>query len=1012
MKSKFKTLLVMAAVAVLAALDTAAQEQNGTAAGPNSDRAARLNAMRERMRARQNAMNVNRTATTSAPAAPVVSPSSATAAAPSTAPVSDSKKVEPGGRSIEFNQAPVEMVFKVYGELKGITVLKDPQTPSATITLQPLQGQELTDEDKIEAIETVLEMNGIHLEPYGEKFCRAIPRKDVRKDGIPLIMDPDAELRESTRVVSLVVPFHNISVEEAQKALEGFKSANGVLLVFERTNSIIITDTEANINRMREIARMIDITTPVTENVYVRQIHNAAAVDIKTALEAIVQKSKEELEKEGKQPKSTAQASTPPSPFASRLMNRNNPQPTAPVNQPSIVTSVSDADRGMIRGKVLILSDERSNKLIIVTSKANMDFFDKVIEQLDIETTPPTVVKVYRLKYAEAEDVSDMINDLIGNAPSGKSSTKSSQNAAAKTSTGGSANVTTGTAGRQSANKRTGEPQAGELSKENTTVLADKRINGLVVMTQKELVPVVESIIEAMDVKLSQVLIETVIIEVTLGDGLSTGIDWVQNGRFHEDGSWATQTRKGTHGLPMYAYTDGNGNYKTHEDAGSSFDEGDTKWTKIGDALTESVWKAGEITKNGFFSSNPGYAAALAGGGDGGKAAANIVQGITTNIFGSGINYIFKSDKLNLSAVIKATKTDSRSKYIASPVVMTVDNKEATIEATEARKFFNGYETSSSTYTYIRTPKYDSKDIGITIKVTPKINPNGTVMLSVEEEYSQLGGGQWILVDNGSQERIDTALTRKMSADVLLDNLQTVVLGGLTETYTSDKESGIPILKDIPWIGKWLFGSVETDEQRKELLVFMTPYVLNDGEEAQIEALRRKEALSDPRPWDDHGWSLSELADPVKQKEMLRRLKDEWAKQDEDRQTKIAIEKAKVERVKKLQEMSKEERDVWLEMHKDELEKEQQKELEEKMLDDKSQEELKKLAAEVRERKLKEAKEELGAADAAYKGENERAKKEREDAEKKAESEAEPKPEEKIEPKAEEPEAAVDDAAK
>ena len=407
MKSTFKKILVLAAMAALVAADAAAQG----ATTPNLLRSGGINAMRKN--AARNGAGAARPAANPAPAAK---------------PAGESKTVEPGGRSIEFNQAPVEMVFKVYGELKNVTVLKDPQTPSATITLQPLQGRELTDEDKIEAIETVLEMNGIHLEPYGEKFCRAIPRKDVRKDGIPLIMDPNAELRESTRVVSLVVPFHNISVEEAQKALEGFKSANGVLLVFERTNSIIITDTEANINRMREIARMIDVETPVTENVFVRQIHNAAAVDIKTALEAIVQKSKEELEKDGKQPKTAAQSASaaPTTPFGPRLLNRANPQPAAPVNQPSLVTSVSDADRGMIRGKVLILSDERSNKLIIVTSKANMDFFDKVIEQLDVETTPPTLVKVYRLKYADAEDVSDMINDLIGNAPSGKSNAKSS----------------------------------------------------------------------------------------------------------------------------------------------------------------------------------------------------------------------------------------------------------------------------------------------------------------------------------------------------------------------------------------------------------------------------------------------------------------------------------------------------------------------------------------------------------------------------------------------------------
>ena len=973
MKSKFKTLLMLAVVVILSAATAVAQEQ-----GSENSRLRRPGGM---LSPRRSLLRNNPSANT---------PSTTSLQTSSSPSGTADKKVEPGGRSIEFNQAPVEMVFKVYGELKGVTVLKDPQTPAATITLQPLQGQELTDEDKIEAIETVLEMNGIHLEPYGEKFCRAIPRKDVRKDGIPLIMDPDAELRESTRVVSLVVPFRNISVEEAQKALEGFKSANGVLLVFERTNSIIITDTEANINRMREIARMIDITTPVTENVYVRQIHNAAAADIKTALEAIVQKSKEELEKDGKQPKTAAQSSAPRPPFASRLMNRNNPQPTAPVNQPSIVTSVSDADRGMIRGKVLILSDERSNKLIIVTSKSNMDFFDKVIEQLDIETTPPTVVKVYRLKYADAEDVSDMINDLIGNAPSGKSNTKSSQNAAAKSSSGGNANVTTGTASRQSANKRTGEPQAGELSKENTTVLADKRINGLVVMTQKELVPTVEAIIEAMDIKLAQVLIETVIIEVSLDNGIESGIDWVQKGRRSENKIGEKLTDSLGRQL-FYPYAkDSEGAHTEYINyAGTPVLAGTE-----GASTVEALKNVSIVARDGLLNYVSGGAYGVGGGASGGSEAFQLVQGVATNLLSKSFSFVFDSDELGISAILHMTESDNRAKYIASPVIMTVDNKEATIDATENRQFLTGWTAQSGSYgnSGQPTPNYSAKDIGIKLKITPKINPNGTVMLNVEEEYSRfVENGQSMLIPQGGMYIpgfVDLAVERKMSADVLLEDKQTVVFSGLTETAKAASESGIPILKDIPWIGKWLFSEVKESEGRKELLVFLTPYVLNDAEAAQVEALRRKKTLSDPNPWDDHGWSLSELADPVEKKEQLRRLKDEWKKQDEERKTKIAIEKAKVERVKALEKMSQDERELWLKMHKEELDEEKREELEEKMLDEKSQEELKKIAEEVRERKLKEAEKELGAAEEAYRGENARAVKDREDAAK-AEQKAE-----------------------
>ena len=340
-------------------------------------------------------------------------------------------------------------------------------------------------------------------------------------------------------------------------------------------------------------------------------------------------------------------------------------------------------------------------------------------------------------------------------------------------------------------------------------------------------------------------------------------------------------------------------------------------------------------------------------------------------IGGGGINYVLKSDKLNLAAVIQASKTDSRAKYIASPVVMTVDNKEATVEATSARQFLTGWTSVSGSYagSTMPSPNYTQKDIGITLKMTPKINPNGTIMLTVEEEYSQVSERQSMMVPSGSSyttQLIDVPATRKMSSDVRLENRQTVVLGGLVEKTTTESETGIPILKDIPWVGKWLFGSVTQTEGRKELLVFLTPYVLDEDQAAQLEALRRKKALSDARPWDDNGWSASPLADPVSKKEQLRRFQDEWKKQDEERQTKLAIEKAKVERARKLKAMSKEEREFWIKLHKDELEKEQKEEFEKTV---KEQEDLKAFVETLKKNDLAKAETELKAAEQAEKNE-------------------------------------------
>jgi type II secretion system protein D len=815
--------------------------------------------------------------------------------------------------ALNWDGAPVDIVFQTYGEQVNKTILKDPAVPSATITLKSREGQKLTKEEYLEAIEVVLEMNGIHLEPYGEKFMRAIPRGKARKEGIPLYMDiadvPD-EAKDG-KVISVMLSFKSIVTDEAQKALEGFKSDNGALNVFERTNAILVTDTWQNIKRMDEIAKAIDISSPVLEQVFVYQVENASANDIKQALEQIVQESQKEQEKNGRSVQSNQGAGSVlrPSPIGgNRLLGnrQNNAQPEVkPVE--SLVTAMSDADRGMIRGKVLILADERSNKLVIITSKANYDFFEKVIKQLDVETTPDTVVKVYRLKYAEAEEVSDMINDLIGNASSSKSSSKSNQNAAAK-GQGGTTRVSTPTGqtslAHKSANQRTGEAKAGELSKENTTVLADKRINGLVVMTNKELVPVIEGIIEAMDVKLSQVLIETVIIEISLGDTLKTGIDWVMGGNV----------------------------------AASAF-------------------------------MNHGQ---MIGGGGGNTQLASFVNATTNAVHpvGNGIKYLMKSDKLNLAAVIEASKNDSHSKYIASPIVMTVDNKEATIEATANRQFLTGWSAVSSSYagSGLPSPNYTAKDIGITLKITPKINPNGTVMLEVEEEYSQVSGKQSMLQPKGStyeEQQIDVAVTRKMSADISLENGQSVILGGLTTKTVAESESGIPILKDIPWVGKWLFSKVEQDEQRSELLVFMTPYVLDDAESAQAEALRRKNVMSDASPWDDNGWSSSKLADPVSQREQLRRLKEEAKKQDADRASRRAIEDAKLKRARDLEGMDRAERDRWLEIRKEELEKGERRKLDEKMRlkDEKMQEELHALAREIRAKKLAAAEAEIKAAE-------------------------------------------------
>lgn len=892
-----------------------------------------------------------------------------------------------------FDQAPLEIVLAAYAEQANKTIIPAPDLPKATITLKSLEGQEFTKEEYLTAIEAKLVMEGVVLEPFGEKFLRAFPRKTIRTSGIKTKMIVDKNgLKETGKIVSQLIRFQHIPVDEAQKAIEGFKDPNGLFQVFERNNSILVTDTEENVNRMLEIVKELDVATPVLEEVFVREVKFALAADIKTALETIVTES----QKDDQKPSGPKQSGAPgfgsapqPTILRNRLLGRPQVETPPPVVANKTMTAmVSDADRGMIRGKVLILADERSNKLIIITMKTNMDFFDRVIETLDVETTPDVKVEVIRMKYADAEEVSSMLNDLIGNGSS-SSTQKNNQNPnAGRTGAPNRGNLTRTTPTQPQRRPGGANPtfsqnsRLGELNKDNIKILADKRINAVVVMARTADMKAVQEVIDDMDVKLSQVLIETVIVQVELGDDLQTGIDWVQRGRervssrvqatdsFGRKLYWIEddetgrmrQTTEETD-VPVMktiqnVVRDGfynNGNYMLGGGGGSGT-------STLGNLLGAAV-SGGNISSGGSSNSNDGD-----NDNTPAKAAAE-AGSIVANPIGGGLNYFLKSDKLNIAAVIQASKTDSRTKVLASPILMTVDNKEATIEATDMIYLFSGYQYSGSSMYGSQVPNYEKRDIGLTVKVTPKINPNGTVMLSIEETIESEGAGQKVESVNNAGNPVSmnqaTVVTRKLQSDVSVANRQTVVMGGLTKTTKVEKEEGIPILKDIPYIGKWLFGSVSQKEQRSELLVFLTPYVLDDGEAAQLEALRRKKSLSDSRPWEDNGWSSSPLADPVSKKEQLRRLNDEWKRQDQERKTKLEIEKAKMERAKKLKKMSASEREFWMELHKKELEEEQKETQEE-------QEELRKIVEGIKAEKLSEAEKEIEKSKEVEKNEHQK----------------------------------------
>jgi general secretion pathway protein D len=703
------------------------------------------------------------------------------------------------GLSLKFNTTPLEIVLQDYSEKTGKTLLRAPNLPAPVFTLRS-QGS-LTLDEYLFAVETELSMHGIGLVATGEKFIRVVPIANARREDMG-IKELLVEMLPETsgELVSQMIVLKHIDIAEATKAIDSLRHDYGQINAFERTNSILVTDTGGNINRMLQVLRFIDQPIEAREEPTVLQIFHAKATDIKSKLEEIIAES----QKEQKSTVPKANPSGPPGVIRSTpgVIRARTARPPTKKSGPGPVlsTAIADAERGIIRGTVKIVADERTNKLIIITRPENMTFLKMIVDVLDIETSPDVMVKVVRLEFAEAKEIAGMLNDLIG-------ATEKDDAPVAPKKGGGGNDASEAKALRDYvASLKTAQPAAdrkssvGELSKDSIKILSDERTNALIIMASKgDLVTLLE-IIDDMDMMLSQVLIEAVIIDVKLGDSLETGVSWIQNSMTTYDRNSA-----GTRSPVM----------------------------------------------------------SFAGGGGGGIGTPVNAAGIASSALPtSGLGYFLTMHDLNISAIIKASSTDTRTKVVSTPVLLTTDNTEATLTSKEKVYVFDGrsYYNTGSSVNNSSSANYKQEEIGLELKVTPHINENKVVMMEIVQEISEPGD------QGGSTDELagqTISINRKIEASIAVKSGQTIVLGGQVRDGNTRSRTKIPLLGSIPLLGR-LFNSDSRTKSRTETIVFITPYVLDSPEEVAEETQRRRDSLNIKGMW-KHGWSGSKLAEGAEQ---------------------------------------------------------------------------------------------------------------------------------------------------
>ena len=676
--------------------------------------------------------------------------------------------------SLSFEDAPLEQAVELYREWTGRTIIKQADL-SARITLK---GRQLTQNEAKQAIETVLSMNGVALVPMGDKFLKVVPIANARQEGMEIKpFDPDQKYAAADQLITQVIPLRFVVFADVQPLIQHLVHGYGKIIEMARINSVLVTDTSANIARIVELVSMVDQPAEKIEpRIY--QLKYAEAATVAGKLKELVEAAKT---KKGEQTVVAGNVRTIPGVIrAPRAEAGTEPD-----------TEKATEQTEMIVGEVKLVADDRTNVLIIFSKAANFGFFDDIIKVLDVPVDPAVIVEVVKLEYAKAKEISGILNDFVGAA-------KATEKTKAP---GGDAGKAEGSKTVDEIIQRAIEPTGHEIDSNtkgamgrlsaDTKILSDERSNSLLLMGRRSDVEALKQVVANLDVMLAQVLLETVIIEVSLTDGFTSGVQWLYS-------------------------------------------------TMSSNAISGATLGAGWLGSS------------------------------TTSIVANAAGGLINIPRINSQAVVTLTKNSNNVKILSSPVVLTTDNKEAKITSGKqipisATTYSGSGITSQSGTQY--------KDATLSLTITPHINPQHFVLMDIDYSESQAVPDASA---SSSASLGPTLSTRALNATIAVDDRSTVVLGGLVTTHDTKSHNGIPLLGDIPLIGK-LFSQDGSSKDRSELVVLITPYVLTTPEEAKAITGRIHSSSDIKNVVWPTGWSASPLRneEPKSTKDIEKKKKDE-----------------------------------------------------------------------------------------------------------------------------------------
>ena len=385
--------------------------------------------------------------------------------------------------------------------------------------------------------------------------------------------------------------------------------------------------------------------------------------------------------------------------------------------------------------RIQLIANERNNSIVVRGKPRPTAEILKLIDKLDQPATTTGGAQVFRLNHADAVDVANILSALLAGNERGESA-------------------------------------------EPTTIQADESLNAIVARANPGTINELREILDKLDVRRTQVLIEAAVVEVNLSDREDIGVE--------------------------AAIADG---------------EGDT----VPLASTSLSGVVSQLLNN-----------LTEGGAEGGEVSIDVLAGLarvsSPTLAAARVN----PDGISFGGIITALATSSDANLLSTPSIMALDNQEAIIVVGQQVPFRTGSFTTTGDGSSNPFTTVQRQDVGLTLKVTPHVHEGTSVRMEVDQEITNIV--ETPVGDAGFADVVTSK--RQITTTILAEDQQIIVLGGLIQDNVTQTRRKVPLLGDIPGLG-FFFRSSGDSRTKTNLLVFLRPTVIKTVQDVESSAERK-----------------------------------------------------------------------------------------------------------------------------------------------------------------------------